>query len=101
MAGNTLVFIKGPGGAADFSAGPPTTAEERGLHRSLSAAVQTVNEAQYLGTDKAVTFAVDRTTRLPVVRVVDTSTNHVIEQWPPEYLLRLAAETKKLTRDSG
>ena len=101
MAGNTLVSIQGSGGAADIPAAPPTTAEERRLHRSLAAAAQIVNEAQYPGTDKAVTFAVDRRTRLPVIRVVDTSTNHVIEQWPAEYLLQLAAETKKLSRDSG
>lgn len=100
MAGNTLVSIQGSGGAADIPAAP-TTAEERRLHRSLAAAAQIVNEAQYPGADKAVTFAVDRSTRLPVIRVIDTSTNHVIEQWPAEYLLQLAAETKKLSRDSG
>jgi uncharacterized FlaG/YvyC family protein len=102
MAGNTVASIQGlGGGVAAVSAGPPTTAEERALNRSVAAAVQTVNEAQYLGTGKAVTFAVDHTTRLPIVRVVDTSTNHIIEQWPPEYIIQLAADAKKLTRDSG
>jgi flagellar protein FlaG len=78
----------------------PTTAE-RALSRSVSAAVQRVNDAGYPGDGREVTFSVDQATKRPVIRVVDTSTKEVIQQWPPEYLLQIAAEVDKLTRDSG
>lgn len=77
------------------------TAEERTLNRSVSAAVQTLNSVGYAGDGREVTFSLDQATKRPVVKVVDTFTKEVIHQWPPEYLLQLAADTKKLTRDSG
>jgi uncharacterized FlaG/YvyC family protein len=78
----------------------PTT-EERNLTRSVSAAAQTLNNAGYAGDGREVTFSLDQATKRPVIKVVDTSTGEVLHQWPPEYLLQLAAETKQLTRDSG
>ncbi len=82
---------------------PPTapTSEERALNRSVSAAVQTLNDAGYPGSGREVTFSVDQATKRPVVKVVDTLTKEVLEQWPPEYLLQIAADANKLTRDSG
>ena len=101
MAGNTVASLQGLGGAVDaVSSIQATTPAERTLMRSISAAVRAVNESQYLGADRSVTFSVDHASRMPVVKVVDTSTHEVVEQWPPEYLLRLAAYAKKLTRDS-
>ena len=79
---------------------PPTT-EERALTRAVAAGVQTVNESGIAGEGREVTFSVDQATHRPVVKVVDTTTKQVLQQWPPEYLLQLAAESKKLTRDSG
>lgn len=78
-----------------------TTAQQRLFNSSVAQAVRTVNDSGYLGSDREVTFSVDQATRLAVVKVVDTSTNEVLVQWPPEYLLQIAAETKNLTRDSG
>jgi len=78
-----------------------TTAQQRQFNSSVAEAVRTVNDSGYLGSDREVTFSVDQATRLAVVKVVDTSTNEVLEQWPPEYLLQIAAETKNLMRDSG
>jgi uncharacterized FlaG/YvyC family protein len=102
MAGNTVASIQDFGGAvAAASSIQKTTAAEQTVKRSISAAVQTVNESQVLGADRSVTFSVDHATRLPVVKVVDTSTNEVVKQWPPEYLLQLAADVKNSTRDSG
>ncbi len=86
------------------AAGPPsasTTAQQRQFNSSIAEAARTVNDSGYLGSDREVTFSVDQATRLAVVKVVDTSTNEVLEQWPPEYLLQMAAETKNRTRDSG
>ena len=78
-----------------------TTLEERAQNRAVSAGIQTLNEAGYVGEGREVTFSFDQATRTPIVRVVDTATKEVLQQWPPEYLLQLAADTKKLTRDSG
>lgn len=92
IAKSAAPAIQGP-------AGP--TAEERALSRSVAAAVQALNEAGYVGQGREVTFSLDPATRRPVTKVVDTATNEVLQQWPPEYLLQLAADTKRLTRDSG
>jgi len=98
----SITPIQGLAGAASPIAPPavPTT-EERALNRSVSAAVQTVNDAGYPGDGREVTFSVDQATKRPVIKVVDTSTKEVLQQWPPEYLLQLAADAQKLTRDSG
>jgi hypothetical protein len=79
----------------------PVTPEERALTRSVSAAVQTVNDAKAAGEGREVTFSVDRATRQPVITNVDTTTKEIVQQWPPAYLLQLAADTNLLPRDSG
>jgi hypothetical protein len=43
-------------------------------NRSLIQAVKAVNEAGNLGNNKEVTFQIDRTTKLPVIQIVDRST---------------------------
>ncbi len=78
-----------------------STSEERALNRSIAVAVQTLNGSGHVGPGREVTFSLDQTTKRPVVKVVDTATNEVVEQWPSEYLLQLAADTQKLTRYSG
>ncbi len=65
----------------------------RSLNRAVSSAVSQLNDAGYAGAGREVAFSVDRATRLPVVKVIDSTTKEVIEQWPPEYLLAMAAET--------
>jgi uncharacterized FlaG/YvyC family protein len=63
---------------------------QRQLTRAVAHAVSQLNESGYAGDGREVLFSVDRATRLPVVKVVDTSTKEVINQWPPEYAIRLA-----------
>jgi uncharacterized FlaG/YvyC family protein len=102
MTGTTVTSLQGLGGAVDAASSiQATTDAERTLIRSVATAVQTVNDSGYLGADRSVTFSVDHASRLPVVKVVDNSTNEVVAQWPPEYLLQLAAEAKKPAGDSG
>jgi flagellar protein FlaG len=84
------------------STGPAlSTKQSRALNLSVSAAVQTVNEAGYAGAGREVTFSVDQATKQPVIKVIDTSTKEVLRQWPPEYLLQIAADAKKLSDDVG
>ena len=79
----------------------PPGKEDRALRRSVAVAVQTLNQAGVAGQGREITFSIDQITRQPVVKVVETSTNEVVQQWPPEYALRLAEETTKQARDSG
>jgi len=67
---------------------------ERTVNKAVSGAVRTLNESGIVGDGREATFAVDRVTHLPIVKVIDTSTQQVIYQWPAEYALRLAETTK-------
>ena len=64
----------------------------RSLNQAVSNAVRQLNEAAYPGEGREVTFSLDRATKAPVIKVIDTTTKEVISQWPPEYLLEIAAE---------
>jgi uncharacterized FlaG/YvyC family protein len=59
--------------------------------RKLMQAIRELNEGQVFGTDNEVLFSVDRGTRLPVVRIVNRETREVVQQLPPEYVLRMAS----------
>jgi flagellar protein FlaG len=83
------------------TAPPSPTTEERAFNRSVSAAVETVNNTGSAGDGREVTFSLDQATKRPVIKVIDTATREVLSQWPPEYLLQIAADAKKLTGDSG
>ena len=72
---------------------PPETREAtRETTRQLSAAVNDLNAVGYAGEGREITFSVDRETRLPVVKVIDTKSKEVIQQWPRDYVLQLAAQ---------
>jgi uncharacterized FlaG/YvyC family protein len=102
MAQNSVTPIQGQAITVPVVTPPATpTAEERALNRSVSAAVQTVNESGYPGAGREVTFSVDQATKRPLIQLIDTLTKEVVQQWPPEYLFQTAADARKLTGDSG
>ncbi len=68
-------------------------------HRDLIQAVRTVNAADLMGQDNELSFLMDRETRRPVVRVVDRRTHEVIQQVPPEHVLRLARDWRARQRE--
>lgn len=70
-----------------------TSAADRSFNRAVSAAVEQLNGFAYAGENRAITFTIDQATKRAVVQVVDTSTNEVIVQWPPESVLQWAAES--------
>lgn len=70
----------------------PLTPQQRSEQRQLVQAVQAVNSAQIFGEGTELTFAFDRHTKAPVMRLVDKETKEVIRQMPPEYVLRLAED---------
>lgn len=71
-----------------------TVAQER----RLQAAVDTINNAAYLGTDNELQFSVDRDTHRPLTRIVNRETREVVRQIPAPYVLRLAAELRAQQR---
>jgi uncharacterized FlaG/YvyC family protein len=79
----------------------PASQQERALNQSVTAAVGIVNQSSFLGEGREVQRSVAPGTHTPVIKVVDTKTKEVITQWPPEYLLQLAADLTDKTRDSG
>jgi flagellar protein FlaG len=67
-------------------------AEQVSEKREIVQAVRAINGAELLGRDQELTFAVDRDTRRPVVKVVDRNTGEVLMQVPTEDVLRLARQ---------
>jgi uncharacterized FlaG/YvyC family protein len=59
-----------------------------------------LNAAGHGGPGTEVTYSVDPDTRKPVVKVLDKDTRQVLQQWPAEYALQLAAEYERQLRDS-
>jgi len=75
--------------ATSPAASSQVTVEEAAQRRQLLQAAQSVNQSGILGQNQLV-FMLDRQTHRAVIRVVDRSTQQVITQIPPEYVLQLA-----------
>jgi flagellar protein FlaG len=67
-------------------------AEQLAESREVIPAVKALNAAELFGENNELTFAMDRATQRPVIRLVDRKTRNVIRQIPPEYVLRLAED---------
>lgn len=63
--------------------------------RTLIQAVKAVNASGLLGQDNELTYIVDRAVRRVVVRIVNRKSGEVVDQIPPEYVLRMAEELKR------
>lgn len=79
----------GPTGASGTEV-PRTSGIE--AHRRLISAVKSLNSSQLFGEDSEVLFSLDKSTHLPVVKIVNKDTKEVIRQLPPEYVLRIAPD---------
>lgn len=63
-------------------------------NREIVQAVKAVNQAELFGQDSQLMFQRDPETQRMVIRMVNRTTNEVISQIPPEYVLRLAKDLK-------
>jgi flagellar protein FlaG len=63
--------------------------------KQLVQAVKAINKTELFGEGNELTFQMDRETRRPIIRLVDSRTKEVIRQIPPEYVLRMAEEFRK------
>ncbi|MGD0364047.1 MAG: flagellar protein FlaG [Bryobacteraceae bacterium] len=59
-------------------------------NREMIRAVMSIDASALFGGGTELTFALDRETKHPVVRIVNPQTGDVLWEAPPEYLLRLA-----------
>lgn len=86
------VDSKLPPVAATTSAIP---VEARAEQQQLIKAVKAIDSAHLFGQNTELTFALDRQTKRPVVRILDAKTREVIRQIPPEYVLRMAEDLRE------
>jgi flagellar protein FlaG len=77
--------------ATDNTSTQPQQVAER---RELVKAIQALNATEMFGENHELTFAYDRETKRPVVRIIDRQTKEVLRQIPPEYALRMAEELR-------
>jgi flagellar protein FlaG len=63
--------------------------------KQMVQAVKAVNKSGLFGQDNELTFQMDRQTRRPIIRLVNSRTKEVIRQIPPEYVLRMAEDFRK------
>jgi uncharacterized FlaG/YvyC family protein len=73
------------------AASPQVSVAEAAQRRQLLQAANSVNESGVLGQNQ-LQFLLDPQTHRAVIRVVDRTTQQVISQIPPEYVLRLAQD---------
>jgi uncharacterized FlaG/YvyC family protein len=73
--------------------------------REVATAVQTLNQNGVAGSGREFSIAIDGKTKIPVVRIVDSNTNELIEQIPSQFILDLAEqitqETSSNPKDPG
>jgi len=67
-------------------------------NREVATAVQTLNQNGGAGAGREFSIAIDGKTKVPVVRIVDSVTNELIEQIPSQYALDLA---EKINQETG
>ena len=89
-----ITGINGPG-QLPANAPVPATPEQAAENHDLVQAVRALNAAESFGNENELTFLLDRSTRLPVIRVVNRKTKEVIDQIPPKYVLQLFADLRE------
>jgi uncharacterized FlaG/YvyC family protein len=75
--------------------------EARQKTREVASAVHTLNSADFSGPTRELTIKLDPKTQRPMVRIIDKATGEVVQQIPPEYVLRMAREAKERLRDGS
>ena len=76
------------------AADPSIPAERAAVNREVIQAVRAVNKSEMFGDQNALDFQIDQRTHKMVIRVINRKTKEVIDQYPPEYILRMAGALK-------
>ena len=72
----------------------PVKPQDQAVPSEIISAVKAVNQAELMGEGTELNFARDRETNRPVVRIIDKNTQEVLDQIPPEVVLRIAESLK-------
>jgi uncharacterized FlaG/YvyC family protein len=73
----------------------PQSREDADVNQAVVAAVRALNRSELLGSDRELQFARDSQTQKMVVQIVDSQSGDVLDQIPPEQVLRLMANFGK------
>ena len=79
-------------GVASTPAPVPVGVETAAENREIVTAIKSINATELAGSNSELTFVFERFTGRPLIRLVDRTTRNVIQQIPPEYMLRWAQE---------
>jgi len=72
--------------------------DQTAITRSVVSAVRAVNKAQLFGDNRELSFTRDRDTHKMVIRIVERQTGEVVEQIPPEQVLRMMQDLQPTRR---
>ncbi len=64
--------------------------QQAAKNREIAKAVRAINAKEALGPGSELRFSVDRDSGRALIQIVDRTTNEVLNQIPPEELVRLA-----------
>jgi uncharacterized FlaG/YvyC family protein len=73
------------------------TPQDRAEQSRLIQAVKSVNQSGVFGSTEELVFTRDESTGRPVVQLINRETKKVVQQIPPEYLLRLSEDPMRST----
>jgi uncharacterized FlaG/YvyC family protein len=65
--------------------------ENTEAQQAVVAAVRALNKSELLGSDRELQFARDSQTQKMVIQIVDSQSGDVLDQIPPEQVLRIMA----------
>ncbi len=71
-------------------------------NRAISTAVKLLNSSLNPDSSRQFSIAIDPATRQAVIRVVDSTTNELVEQLPSEYILAVARQlSERIAKQSA
>ena len=74
---------------------PAPKREDADAMQAVVAAVRALNRSELLGSDRELQFARDSQTQKMVIQIVDSQSGDVLDQIPPEQVLRMMADFGK------
>jgi len=70
----------------------PAAQEDPAMNRQIVTAIRALNESELMGPNRQLTYTRDTKTQQPVIRIVERETGDVLDQLPPEAILRMRQE---------
>jgi uncharacterized FlaG/YvyC family protein len=85
----------------DTASASVQSSDLRALSRATSLAVQALNKTEYYGSDRQLSFGRDPQTQIPVIKIMNRHTGEVVDQIPPEEVVRIAASLEEMSGRDG